>query len=396
VRFKGDSIAAVSKAEKKKLDTSGPAGWRNWRAAKASKALNGGFEYTLYTDALVTEDALTVPYRWIDTLAGDSHRSTGYASPAIVLRADIHLSDAEFAKLDIDWEKTDTKDYLAGDIGDELASLGALALRRRLRSGGITRRFEPSKSLGEPMLGWHQQPRLVSPPPKRRSIVEGITEGVKLSDLVPLVERYPLLGKNDARALARAARLYGHALWIADDDPAQAWLRLVSAIEVAADQAKTAKGMNPRDRIAQADPELAALLEETPDELGDRLAEHLAPTIKATNKFLEFLNAQLPGPPPQRPDFGELDWTWEGLEPGLRTIYGHRSLELHAGIAFPGPLCTVPVIDERGVPTEKIHSFGVAGQGAVWKEEDLPMHLHTFAYIVGEALCKWWSSLKAQ
>jgi hypothetical protein len=43
-----------------------------------------------------------------------------------------------------------------------------------------------------------------------------------------------------------------------------------------------------------------------------------------------------------------------------------------------------------------MHSFGVAGQGAVWREEDLPMHLHTFAYIVGEALCNWWASLQAE
>jgi len=374
----------------------GPIGWRNWRAANDGKDLNGGFEFTLYTDALVTEDAVIGPYRWIDTLAGSSHRATGHASPAIVLRADLHLSDAEYANLDIDWEKTDTKDYLAGDIGDELASLGALALRRRLRSGGITRRFEDDASPGEPLLHWHEQPRLVGPPPRHRSILEGITEGIQLTGLAPLLERYPRIRKNDARALARAARLYGHALWIADDDPAQAWLRLVSAVEVAADRAKVAKKMKPREKVAQADPDLMALIDKAPDELGDQLAEHIAPTMKATNKFLSFLKKQLPDPPVRRPEFGELDWTWDGLEPGLRTIYGHRSMELHAGIPFPGPLCTVPLADEKGVPTEKMHSFGVAGQGAVWKEEDLPMHLHTFAYIVGEALCKWWGSLQEE
>lgn len=381
----------MAKAKKVKLD--GPTGWRNWRAAKDGKDLNGGFEYTLYTDALVVKDAVTGPYRWIDTLAGASRRSIGHASPSIVLRAHIHLSDDEFSNLDIDWDKTDTQDYLDGDIGDELANLAALALRRRLRSGGITRRFDADETLGEPMLGWHQQPRLAGPLPTHRSTLEGITEGVELADLTPLLERYPLLGKKDARALARAARLYGLGLWIADDDPAQAWLRLVSAVEVAADRAKAAKKLNSRERIAQADPALAALIEETSAELGDRLAAHVAPTIKATNKFLEFLKAWLPSPPNRRPEFGELDWTWKDLEPGLRKIYGHRSEELHAGIPFPGPLCTTPAVDEKGVPTEKIHSFGVSSGGTVWTEEDLPMHLHTFAYIVGEALCKWWRSL---
>jgi hypothetical protein len=51
--------------------------------------------------------------------------------------------------------------------------------------------------------------------------------------------------------------------------------------------------------------------------------------------------------------------------------------------------------DDQSVATEKIHSFGVAGQGAVWTEDDLPMHLHTFAYIAGGAIRRWWAEMAA-
>jgi hypothetical protein len=40
-----------------------------------------------------------------------------------------------------------------------------------------------------------------------------------------------------------------------------------------------------------------------------------------------------------------------------------------------------------------MHSLGVAGQGAVWTEDELPISLHTFAYVAGEALCAWWRAI---
>ncbi len=117
----------------------------------------------------------------------------------------------------------------------------------------------------------------------------------------------------------------------------------------------------------------------------------MAQTAKATVKFLDFTLEHLPKPPIHRPEYGQVEW--DDMSKALRMIYTHRSLDLHAGIPFPGPLCAVPMPDDQGVATEKINSFGVAGQGAVWTEDDLPMHLHTFAYVAGGAIRRWWAKL---
>jgi hypothetical protein len=370
---------------------SGPLAWRNWKAQQAGRDQNGAFEYPLYTDALVTNEVRTGPYEWINTVAGSARPIVGNASVAIVLRADIYLTDDEQVRGQIDWDKPDTKDYLGGDIGDEVAALGSLALARRLASGGLTRRFAPGDERGVPFEAWHQAPRLTPPLPGHRSMLPLIEEGVDLADAVPLLEAYPGLSVNNARALARAARLYALALWVADDDPAQAWLRLVAALEAAASQWKSSAGASDIEKLQAGDPELAELVAQAPEELSAKLTAHLAPTVKATAKFVDFTLTHLPDPPAKRPAFGVVEW--DDMESTLRTIYKHRSRDLHAGTPFPGPLCGVPMRDEDGVATEKIHSLGVAGQGGVWTEEELPMQLHTFAHIAGGALRNWWAEM---
>jgi hypothetical protein len=371
----------------------GPLGWRNWKADLAGATSTGAFEYTLYTDTSLSGEVSVGPYTWINSHASSTHAAPGDAKPAVVLRADIHLTDSEFVPSNIDWDKTDTKDYLAGDLGDELAGLTSLALARRMRSGGLTRRFDLGDDKGSPILSWHRIPRLSPPPPGRRSLLPLIEADVNIDTGVELLGSYPTLGLNDARALARAARLYGQALWVSDDDPTQAWLRFVSALEVAANQWKAPEKLTNAERIQLADPELAGLIDATPDEVRDDLRAKLAPTVRSTAKFLDFTHNFLPDAPDWRPAFGTVDW--DNLLPALTTIYDHRSNELHAGIPFPGPLCEPPMTDEQDVATEKVHSMGIAGQGAVWTEADLPMHLHVFAHIAGGALRNWWRELSA-
>jgi hypothetical protein len=258
-----------------------------------------------------------------------------------------------------------------------MASLASLALARRLRSGGLSRRFEPGDERGVPFKPWQQVPRLGAPARGRNAILPSIQAEAKLDDARPLLASYPGLTLNNARALARAARLYAQALWIADDDPAQAWLRLVSAVEAAAAQWKAPKGSS-LERLREGAPELAGLVEQA-GQVSDQIAEKLAPTVKATAKFLEFTMTYLPVPPAQRPEFGLVDW--DDMRAALTTIYDHRSRDLHAGTPFPGPLCEAPMPDSEGFPTEKVHSLGVAGQGGVWSEADLPLHPHTYAYV---------------
>ena len=72
-------------------------------------------------------------------------------------------------------------------------------------------------------------------------------------------------------------------------------------------------------------------------------------------------------------------------------IYGHRSRDLHDGIAFPWPLCEPPHIAENGRAAEWFPAEGISGRGGQWTKQQLPMYLHTFEHVVGGALRRWWS-----
>src|SRR4051794_1864613 len=80
------------------VDKAGPIGWRNWRAEKVGRERNGAFEYALYTDAPVPGEIPTGPYVWLNTLAHGVRARPGHAAAAIVLRAEIHLTDDEYAR----------------------------------------------------------------------------------------------------------------------------------------------------------------------------------------------------------------------------------------------------------------------------------------------------------
>ena len=84
----------------------------------------------------------------------------------------------------------------------------------------------------------------------------------------------------------------------------------------------------------------------------------------------------------------------------LATIYGARSEDLHAGIAVPAPMCEPPehlITDDpvmlEGPLTERPSGIWTATETSAWQAEDTPMLLHTFEYIVRNALKKWWESM---
>ena len=81
------------------------------------------------------------------------------------------------------------------------------------------------------------------------------------------------------------------------------------------------------------------------------------------------------------------------MRTALDQIYGYRSLALHAGVPFPAPMC-FPPLSVGQTPPERPLGLATASLGGVWKYEDMPMHLHVFAYIVHGALTKWWECLK--
>ena len=76
----------------------------------------------------------------------------------------------------------------------------------------------------------------------------------------------------------------------------------------------------------------------------------------------------------------------------LRQVYNYRSKALHSGTPFPDPMCSAP-FDTDSRPEERPSSISAAAAGAVWQAKDLPMYLHTFAYITRGALLNWWFSV---
>jgi hypothetical protein len=199
---------------------------------------------------------------------------------------------------------------------------------------------------------------------------------------------YNLLPPDDAVALARAARAYQNAVWIADGEPNLAWLLLVSALETAATHWRTSEG-SPVDVLRAVRPDWATQLETGGGALLERMATELVPLLGATRRFRDFVLEHLPDPPPERPEaWARLDWDKAKMRKTIDRVYALRSDALHGGKPFPFPMCVPP---EQGfTPAVEIPlGLGTAAQDAVWMIKDTPLLLHTFEYIARGALLRW-------
>ncbi len=192
-----------------------------------------------------------------------------------------------------------------------------------------------------------------------------------------------------ATAIVRSARQYQAAMWVADDDPSQAWLHLVGAVE-------TAAGIRPVDdapdieRLREAWPEIVFALEPATDEVRDRVASLLAPTVRAQAKFMAFLRRYGPDRPvPRPPDWAAIDW--DAADSIFRLVYYRRSKALHEATPFPIPMCEPPEVfkDFEGALSERPDGNATGALGSVWLAKDAPILLSTFEYICRHALLRW-------
>lgn len=237
--------------------TRGPHGWLNWRAKelgnprrKESHPDNMVIdpiweEFALYTDAPLEGGGIGFgPFELID-IDRVSASSAGNSRKALLLRSWDHLVDEPMTPGSGLALESDSGDYFGGDMGDEIAALLGLALGCRLHSGGPVRKGIPNENfpLGLANETEHHAPFLS--PPHRDPMIPGIANSQKLADAKELLNLYPKLSGGDAVALVRASRQYGDALWYADADPRLAWIKLVGALEVAA---------NRRDDVRHEDP----------------------------------------------------------------------------------------------------------------------------------------------
>jgi hypothetical protein len=343
-------------------------------------------EYALYSDADVSGEVEFGPYALLMTLARSGR--VGRALQTLVFRQRDHLIDGSPGHIR---RELDLGGWTGGDIGDQAAALLSLALGRRIRSGGVVRQgFEPGDPLGRPFAPRHRAPMLTEP--VRAPMLPGIAEPAMVQEAGPRLERYGKLTGPDAIALTRAAGQYADALWWADADPRISWIKLVGAVEVAANRWDSAQNADdPVALLKRHRGQLYGKLKKIDMRAVDVVAQSLAGLLNAEHKFLAFTLRHAPGPPDRRPvgaalvDFGN-------LEPALGQIYNWRSRDLHDGIPFPAPLCEPPMGHEDP-PYERFPALGISGGGGYWPADELPMYLHTFAYIVAGALRNWWDHL---
>jgi hypothetical protein len=206
------------------------------------------------------------------------------------------------------------------------------------------------------------------------------------------IEHSPQVGAVEQTALIRVARLYQQAVWVAETEPALAWLLMVSAVETAANCWDRSRGA-PLERLRDSKPTLVEAVEKVCPELLQTIANQIADSLGVTQKFCEFVLKFLPDPPPERPpeDY-QAAWDKENMKKSLRVVYNHRSKALHEGIPFPTPMCQPPAwfSDDWPAPTE------ISGAGKdPFGLTNAPILLHIFEYIARHALKSWWSSLGA-
>jgi hypothetical protein len=237
---------------------------------------------------------------------------------------------------------------LAVCIADEFAALLSLALARRVRSGGVVRKAFDNDPLGTSWEAEHRVPALAEP--VRAPMLPTVADAASLADTQTLLVGYSTLTGKQAIAVVRAAQQYADALWWADADPRIAWIKLVSAIETAANEWSSTTHPDPVEQLHHLEAAFYAELHKTAPDAIPIVAKRLERQLRATAKFLTFTLEYLPDPPGIRPQGCSLDWAT--LKGGLRVIYDHRSRDLHDGVPFPEPLCKPPHSDPAGVPCE--------------------------------------------
>ena len=371
--------------------------YRNWTNFLNGEPRATVVEAKLYTTAQIYGELEELgPYSYINTIAHAYPQTSKPIRPAIVVRVAIHVQEpAPRVSMKDDYEH-----YHGGDFVDEIAALASLFLGIRLKAGSVDREFHEGDSpYGRPIeYGLKPIPEL---PIGARPQIPRLSEGHSLIELAGL-NALPTRSVHETNALVKVARLYQQAVWIADSDPALAWLLLVSAVETAA-VVWAQDGASPRDAFEASLPDLFNLLGNSPcADLIDQIAEMLSKYTGATRKFIGFLVEFCPKPPEKRPvEWLQFSFENRNLKRAAGVIYEHRSKNLHSGTSFPEPLCTAPSIFHFGnepdntwqeVPT----GLATSAKGATWTREKTPMLLHTFEYIARGALLAWWNSLGAK
>lgn len=379
----------------------GPFSYENWLHMTSGGALRAYDEFPLYTDVRLTGTIERVygvneygPYEFVNMLP---MLGMPPDQPRVTLRIANHFPDWEAQSKSFSFTESDTSTYHGGTMVDEVSSLASLLLGIRLKPGPCSREFDnpAMQPMGRPVSGrgWEKVPMLLVR--QDRPMLPRALGERSLNDM-SLLTTLPTLKARDVVALVRASRLYQDSVWIAEVDPAQAWLMLVSAIEVVAAQFDDVKLTDDEaiERMEDWRRGMKKLLEVGGRNLQLKVARKLSGYIRPGLKFERFIIDHLPDVPPHSriEEFAQHSWDTSTMLASVRKIYEHRSNALHGGTPFPFPMCQPPPGSLDRI-AERPFALAHESLGSYWVASDVPMYLQTFEYIVRGALLNWWRGL---
>jgi hypothetical protein len=376
--------------------------FRNWHAQRSGLPEEFAEEIQIFSDSRFTGELRTDlgPYLLLNTVP-EPHEP-GELVPALVLRVSAHLSDDTPQVVEAFRKGVpDANAFTGGTTYDEFASLVSLAHRVRLVVGAPTRWFykHDTDARGSPRYSKRAMPAI--PQGRPGNVVPGLTRTTALDPY--LLSSYPDIPWASARELARAARSYRQAVWLANSDGNLCWLFLVSAAETAANEwarLRAEPSLSPADLLRSLRPDYVERLETAAGSKAPEVLREVGETqntvLRAQWKFREFLLNFGLEPPRPRPTSWPIDWTSRSMKQILEVIYRYRSEALHASKPFPLPMSESPIAtdDGAGNRTWSEHPGGAVYQsGGLWSADQLPINLYAFHHLVATALLSWWKTL---
>jgi hypothetical protein len=296
--------------------------------------------------------------------------------------------------------KNELQETLSFDahVGDEISGLISIGLGIKNFCAGMTRRFNSSGSkfgdrYGEPFFTeqfTHPTLRVAEPFP----ILPDVTATMcSLSDdHLSTLRNLEFASPERYRAFMRAACLYKDALDMVEHDPNLSWILMVSALEAGA-VVEPEFELAPEQILKDGFPLLYEVLQNSTDNMiAHDVAPIVAPTLKATSKFIGFCLRYLPVEPRDRPDdvSAQVAWDSGNIKKCLSKIYGYRSRYLHTGQRFPSLMSSPPIRHEEKPDVAREKDW----LSREWEEKDVPVNLHTFNYLTRHILLNWCKSFK--
>lgn len=345
-------------------------------------------EYQLFApNAILSSEVKFGPYKFIF----NSIAKNDIAQTLITARVRLFINNSS---------KKEQQETLSFDahVGDEISGLISIGLGIKVFCAGISRRFNfPGSKFGDP-YGEPCFSEQFSPPGLHIAELFPILPDVTAAICSPseghlsTLESLEFATPDRYKAFIRSACLYKDALDMVDHDPNLSWILMVSALETAA-VVEPEFEISPEQVLKDSFPSLYETLQNCADPtVVHKVAPIVAPTLKATSKFIGFCLRHLPAEPCSRPD--DIDarviWSLENIKKILSTVYGHRSNYLHTGQRFPSLMSKAPIKFEEKPNVEKEKDW----LSREWKERDVPINLHTFNYLTRHILLNWCRTFK--